>query len=161
MDRPGTGDATNDYTRVKLISNPVKSFVCHNLFSNNNSTVRCKLDPQFIDIRRGVWQVAVSHVILINESDRPVNTVFDLTTNLSYTCQLVNHQPITVNECIASLATKCQKNEFVFYAPKTQNFFTVNDSSDHFILSLTRSKVFAKEAYSIKAEIRLLFQRML
>lgn len=152
----------NDFSNVKLIANPVKSFVIQETFSENNTVVHCRLDSSFIDITKGVWLVAVSHVLLINNSHELLNTVFDVTTNLCYTCQIMNHQPITTNECIASFQTRCQNGDFEFYSPTTLTFFTVQGHSNElFSLSLTKNKLWPEiSPYKIKAEIRLLFQRM-
>jgi len=154
----------NEFSKVKLISNPVKSIVLHHDFSDTDTKARCKLDPQFIDIREGVWQVAVSHVLILNKAATELNTVFDLKTNLSYTCQIIDHQSVTVNECLASVKTQCKQDEFVFYTPPARVFYTVNDAStDSFILTLTRSKILTREnqEHSVKVEVLLLFQRMM
>ncbi len=156
-------DDPNSFSRVKLINNPVKSYVIEHTFSENDSTVRCRLDPRFIDVRQGVWQVALSDILLVNNSTNRLNTVFDLKTNLSYTCQVINHESITVNECLASVETQCKAEGFVFHVPNNIIFFTVMDAStESFNLSLTRKKILEEpKAFSVKAEVRLLFQRMI
>lgn len=152
----------NDFSNVKLIANPVKSFVIQETFSETETTVRCRLDSSFIDINKGVWQVAVSNVLLFNDSQQVINTVFNLTTNLTYTCQINDHQPVTTNECIASFQIRCQSGDFELYSPNTLTFFTVQEhSNEYFALSLTKSKLWPQNSsYQVKAEIRLLFQRM-
>lgn len=152
----------NDFSNVKLIGNPVKSFVIQETFSEKDTVARCRLDSSFIDITQGVWLVAVSHVLLINDWTESLNTVFDVTTNLCYTCQIENHQPVTTNESIASFETRFQPGDFEFYSPKTLTFFTVQGHSNElFSLGLTKSKLFPQTSkYKVKAEIRLLFQRM-
>jgi len=156
-------DNPNTFSRVKISSNPVKSIVLHHIFTNEDTTVRCKLDPHFLNLREGVWQFAVAHVIILNNSDA-LETVVDLKTNLSYTCQIIDHNPVTVNECLASIEVRCKKDNFVFFAPKTQTFFTVNDSSnDYFTLCLSINKLLVDQnpRYKLTTEVRLFFQRMI
>jgi hypothetical protein len=159
-----TMDNPNESQKVKLITNPVKTFVLHRTFSEREPSVRCQLDSEFINIKQGVWEVAVFNVILLNNLDTQLQTIFDLKTNLSYTCQVVDHKPVTVNECIASIETFFSaKREYVFYEPFDRVFFTVNNSSsDNFTLTLAPSKILSNEhpAYSVSAEIRLFFRRM-
>lgn len=158
-------DNPNDFQKVKFISNPVKSCVVQHTFNENDQTVRCQLDSRFINIREGVWEVALANVILVNNEDRLHHTVFDLKTNLSYNCQIIDHRPVTVNECIGQIETVfTAKSDFVFYEPFGRVFFTVNNSSsDTFMISLAPSKILAEghPAYSVKAEIRLFFRRMI
>lgn len=154
----------NSFSQIKIISNPVKSVVCTHTFTNDDNVAYCKLFKELLDLSKGVWQVAVSHIILVNDSrNSDLKTVFDLKTNLSYTYQQIKGRAVSTNECIASVEARCLVGDFVLFSPKTKIFFTVNNSpTDYFKLSLTENELLTQNrSYKVKAEVRLLFQRMI
>lgn len=159
---------SNAFSQVKILSNPVKSVVCHEKFSNREDSSKPRIFREQLDLTCGVWQVAVSHVLLINPNPYgKINTVFDLKTNLCSSYKLINSQPVLVNECLTSFDCQCEPGSYVMHSPNPKVFFTVqNTPGDHFELILAENELIRENQrehvpFQVIVEVRLLFQRMI
>lgn len=152
----------NSFTQVKVISNPIKSLVCHHTFTQHHTSAECRIFREVLDLSRGVWQVAVSHIV-VKSIDRDVRTIFDVKTNLAHTVREIDGRAVSINECLATFECNCPQNTTYFFSPPSKVFFTVqNNPNDSFRLSLVLNELMDKNTiFTIKAEFRLLFQRMI
>lgn len=155
----------NLYSQVKVIANPIKSVICKHKFTSSETVHQCKVFPELMDLGCGVWQVAVQSILMVNETQNPLTTAFDLKTNLTSSYKQVAGHAIAVDETLCTFKVKFGKyRECVIYDPPTKIFFTLNNRpSDCFKIYFYENELTKSpgNAYELNVEIRLLFQRLL
>jgi len=160
----------NNYSQVKLLSNPLKSVTCKHKFNAKDTVRECKVFPELLDLGCGVWQVAVQSVLVVNRTPRfpnnePFKTIFDIKTNLTSSYKQIEGSAVAVDETLCSFPIRVQSlNDFVMYDPPTKIFFTLNNRpTDTFRIYFFVNELLKRQGlvYEFEVEIRLLFQRML
>ena len=139
---------------------------CKHRFTDRETESDCKIFPELLDLSCGVWQVAVQSVLIVNHTPNfPLNTVFDIKTNLTSSYKQVEGLAVAVDETLCIFPVKTDfRVDYIFFEPPTKTFFTVNNRPtdtfriDFFVNELLKSP---NMVYEFDVQIRLLFQRML
>jgi len=159
----------NKYSQVKVLSNPLKTITCKHQFTHEDTRKDCKIFPELLDLSCGVWQVAVQSVLIVNKTKRftntPLNTIFDIKTNLTSSYKQVEGSAVAVDETLCTFPVLLKKQfDFVFFDPPIKIFFTVNNRpTDTFRIYFFVNELLKTPStiYEFDVQLRLLFQRML
>lgn len=89
----------NDFSNVKLLSNPIKTKKFSGNLSRESCDFDCPLLYQHMDITQGVWQIKVDSVLFVKDDIMEIATVFDIKTDLLMTYDTLANVITTGPDC--------------------------------------------------------------
>jgi len=169
----------NEFSNVKLLSNPIKSLTFKTNVSKTEFEFHSRLWPSYFKLDEGVWCMTVGDVLVKNLLPTSLTTVFDVKTELvtgfddqKFTYQKFNQPHLyreTYPQFVSNFQTiySCQvsltdKNDFELIPQLSHIWFTIDNAKfdGYRIFIGPRDCVVPEVDYKAYIEITLLFQRL-
>ena len=155
---------------VHVIENPLKTIKVKHAILKKNSQINnfqfnVELEPNYIDLSTGIWNVAIAQFILINNGNI-LSTVIDISTNLCFQTAKNPYEQFSQAETkfvplksIAILDLKHGRFTFDQFHPPL--FFQVEKGNNYsFIVNYSEVPSLQNEKLNLEVELTFLFQRL-
>lgn len=165
----------NEFTNVKVLSNPYKVVNFKGTFTDSDTALRCEFFPEQINFSQGIWQVALKDILIINKRNEPIRGVFDVKTDLVFNYEInetvdigrSQFQSVWTSLFSADINFKTSKSEYIFFGDfhrvfhqldlRPASFFTISFDQRSFV---PQTIVNRRAKFNFDIEVNFLFQRV-